>query len=183
MVNNTDVFERTPGTDSQSYETFKQVTKVNCDMAIEITLAAVEHLKKSKGVIIFVSSVSSTKPSPGAYAYCMSKASIGMFARCLAIDLAPDVRVNIVSHNMTLEHQCKALKLNDKDTEEIVKDSTLIKKYNESVTSDVGNAILFLASDEAAFINGHEMIVDGGHLIKPSSFNVAQVVRTSRNET
>lgn len=175
LISNIDTFRRTPGKSSESYDEYVEIMKQNCDVPVKAVLAAIQHLKKSKGNIVFVSSVASVKPSPDTYAYTMSKAALSQFAKCLAIDLAPDVRVNLVSSDQMLAAHCRALGLDSGGVNEYMRATNLVgeSKCHDSVAA----AILFLISDQASYINGHEMFIDGGYIIKPPDSNVAQVIR------
>lgn len=175
LVNNTDCFRPTSAHNINSFDDYRLTISNNCDVAVKASLTAIDHLKKTKGNIIFISSVASTKPYPESYAYGMSKAAISLLAKSLAIDLAPHVRVNTISPNQILGSQCKSSGLTCDNIEQVMSASTLI--HQTSHHDDVANAVLFLISDEAAFINGHEMFVDGGHLITPSNYNVSSVIR------
>lgn len=173
LVNNAGIFTRTPA-DPKSYETYKQVMTINTDATVRASLAAVEHLKKSKGNLIFVSSVASTKASENGFAYCMSKASMSIFAKCLAIDLAPDVRVNIVSPGPVLTPIFERIGLNDELVQSLMDQTTLLNRVGKS--EEIASTIAFLISDDASFVNGHEMFIDGGYLLK--SISVAQAMKS-----
>ena len=63
-----------------------------------LTMLAVPHLVNAKGNVVNVSSVNGQRSFPGALAYCVSKAALDQFTRCVALELAPKgVRVNAVS--------------------------------------------------------------------------------------
>lgn len=166
LVNNAGIFVRTPSTDPTSYDTYRQLMTINTDTTVKCTLAAIEHLRKTKGTIVFVSSVASIKPSPVGYAYCMSKASMSSFAKCLAIDVAPDIRVNIVSPGPVSTPIFERIGLKDEQVRKVMATTTLQERVGES--DEIANAIAFLISDDARFVNGHEMFIDGGYLIKPT---------------
>lgn len=178
LVNNAGIFTRSSGDKPESYETYRQVMTINLDATVKASLAAAEHLKKTKGSMVFVSSVASIKPSEKGYAYCMSKAAMSMLAKCLAIELAPDVRVNIVSPGPVLTPIFERIGLNSQQVQSYMNNTTLQNRVGQP--SEIASTIFFLASDEASFINGNEMFVDGGYLIKPSSFAVSQVVKNKQ---
>lgn len=168
LVNNAGIFIRTAATDPTSYEAYRNCLTINTDSTVKCTLAAVKYLEITKGNIIFVSSVASVKPSESGYAYCMSKAAMSQFARCLALDLAPNIRVNIVSPGPVLTPIFARVGLtNDKLVEQVFNGTTLSNRIGKP--EEIASAIAYLVSDEAAFVNGHEMIIDGGYIIKPSN--------------
>lgn len=178
LVNNAGIFTKTLGTDPKTYDVYKEVMNINTDATVRATLAAVEHLKKSDGNLIFVSSVASVKASEAGYAYCMSKAAMSIFAKCLAIDLAPNVRVNIVSPGPVLTPIFGRIGLNDEIVKKLMDSTTLQNRIGTS--EEIASAIAYLISDEASFVNGHEMFIDGGYLLKQSFHSVSQRVIESK---
>lgn len=175
LVNNAGIFTTTPSDQPSSYDTYKQVMGINTDATVRATLAAVEPLKKSSGNLIFVSSVASTKPSERGFAYCMSKAAMSMFAKCLAIDLAPHVRVNIVSPGPVFTPIFHRIGLTDDMVRTMMPVTTLMQRVGQS--EEIAQSIEYLISDSASFIHGHELFIDGGYMLKPSNYNVAQQVK------
>ena len=166
LVNNAGIFVRTIGDDPTTYEMYRQTLTINTDATVSATLAAVGELKKNKGQLIFVSSVASIKPSERGYAYCMSKAAMSMFAKCLAVDLAPDVRVNVVSPGPVDTTIFERVGLTSQMARQVMKSTTLQERIGEP--EEIAKTIYFLISDGGSFIHGHELFIDGGYLIKPS---------------
>jgi NAD(P)-dependent dehydrogenase (short-subunit alcohol dehydrogenase family) len=77
---------------------YDRVMKLNLRSVVYLTHLAVEHLEKTKGVIINVSGVASLKPVSN-FLYCMSKSALDMFTKCLALELGPKgVRVNVIKY-------------------------------------------------------------------------------------
>lgn len=180
LINNAGIFTRTPTSDMKSYDTYREVMTINTDATVRATLAAVEYIKKTNGNIIFVSSVASIKPSEMGFAYCMSKAAMSMFAKCLAIDVAPNVRVNIVSPGPVLTPIFERVGLNEELVQALMNSTTLQNRIGSS--EEIASTIAYLISDEASFVNGHEMFVDGGYLLKPSTHSAASKI-ISHKET
>lgn len=172
LVNNAGIFTKTSSLQPSSYDSYRQVMNINIDSTVKATLEAVEHIKKVNGNIVFVSSVASIKATDSCYAYAMSKAAMSIFSKSLAIDLAPNVRVNTVSPGPVLTPIFDRVGLNAQMVESIMGVSTLQNRVGQS--DEIAKTIAFLISDDASFINGHEMFVDGGYLLKPSNFNVSQ---------
>lgn len=174
LVNNAGIFVKSPGYDPKSYDTYRQVMTVNTDASVRASLAAAEHLKKTNGNMVFVSSVASVKTSDLGYAYCMSKAAMSMFAKSLAVDLAPNVRVNIVSPGPVLTPIFERVGLSPELVKSLMDVTTLQNRIGTS--EEIAKSIAFLVSDDASFVNGHEMFVDGGYLLKPSSHSASQQI-------
>lgn len=175
LVNNAGIFIKTLGNDPNTYDAYREVMEINTDATVKTTLAAVEHLKKAQGSLVFVSSAASFKPSSSGYAYCMSKAAMTLFAKCLAIDLSPDVRVNVVSPGPVSTPIFERIGLNDEIVRNLMSVTTLQNRVAES--EEIASTIAFLISDESSFVHGHELVVDGGYSIKPSNFSAASQVK------
>lgn len=178
LVNNAGIFIRSAVDDPKAFEAYREVMTINTDATVNASLAAMEELKRTKGSMLFVSSVASTKPSEKGYAYCMSKAAMSMFAKCLAIELAPHVRVNIVSPGPVLTPIFDRIGLTQQMVEIGMSATTL--RGSVGTSDEIANTIYFLASDEASFVNGHEMVVDGGYLVKPSSNSASQRILATK---
>lgn len=174
LVNNAGIFTKSLVQDPRSYEVYKQVMTINTDATVKASLAAVEELKKNKGNLIFVSSVASVMPSESGFAYCMSKAAMSILAKCMAIDLAPDVRVNIVSPGPVATPIFERVGLTEEIATKLMGCTTLQGRIGES--KEIASSIAFLISDEAKFITGHELFIDGGYLIKPSMSTASQQI-------
>ncbi len=96
LVNNAGVFRETPlgGVDDDLLD---EAFDVNVKAAIRAAQAAAPHLRARRGAVVNVASLGGLRPWPRHAAYCASKAALVMATRCLALALAPDVRVNAVA--------------------------------------------------------------------------------------
>lgn len=84
--------------ESTSLEQFDDIMETNLRSVYHLTKLAVPHLIKSKGNIVNVSSVAGTRSFANSLSYCVSKAALDQFTRCVALELAPkQVRVNSVN--------------------------------------------------------------------------------------
>lgn len=165
LVNNAAVYFKTHSADKSTYELYKKTMTVNCDSVIKTTMEAIPHLEESGGNIVFVSSVASVKPSANGYAYRMTKAAISSYAKCLAVDVAPKVRVNIVSPGPVATPLFERAGISREALDKSTGPAILLGRVGES--EEIAKAICFLASDDATFVNGAELFVDGGYLCKP----------------
>lgn len=115
-------------------------------------------IRKHNGSIVNISSVSGIDHAEGTLAYGSSKAALAWSTKTLAIELgAYNIRVNSVAPGL-IHTQMLELKKADK-IEEII-DQSCIKRMG--TPEDVANAVVFLASDNASFITGQVLRVDGG---------------------
>lgn len=139
---------------------------INNDAAMLAALAAVDELKKTGGNIVFVSGVAAKIGLNYFYGYSASKAALTMFARCLAIDVAPHVRVNVCSPGPVETRLGLGIGLeNTEQFRHVFAKTTLRNRIAKP--DEIASVIYFLASDEGRYINGHDLVVDDGFLIKP----------------
>jgi len=132
-----------------------------------VTRYALEAMKKAGGgSIVNLASISSWVGQPNFITYSATKAAILQMTRNMAMDFAPyHVRVNCVCPGTILtpasyRHMEKTgMTLEQFDAEEGAK--TFLKRVGKG--REVGYAILFLASEEASFITGTHLMVDGGY--------------------
>jgi NAD(P)-dependent dehydrogenase (short-subunit alcohol dehydrogenase family) len=97
LVNNVGVFRRTP-LEELSEEVLDEAFDVNVKAAVVASRAAAPHMKRrGGGAIVNVASLGGLRPWPAHLAYCASKAALLMATQCLALALAPEIRVNAVA--------------------------------------------------------------------------------------
>jgi NAD(P)-dependent dehydrogenase (short-subunit alcohol dehydrogenase family) len=128
--------------------------------------AAKEMEKSGGGAIVNLSSISAWVAQPHFFAYSATKGAILQMTRNMAMDLAPaKIRVNCVCPGAILtpasyRHMEKiGMTFEEFDVEEGAK--TLLKRMGKA--REVACAILFMASDEATYITGTHLMVDGGY--------------------
>ena len=125
------------------------------------------------GSIVNISSIAAYRASPGNAVYSAAKSAAGALSRAAALDLAPRrIRVNIVAPGIvmtpSLISTVKTL-FNATSPEQVetglarLKSTVPLRRIAEP--AEVANAVLFLVSDEAAFITGAELMVDGGSML------------------
>ena len=137
---------------------FRKVLDINVVAAFEWIKAAHEAwLGAHGGAIVNVSSVAALRPAPGLGAYGVSKAALRYLTEQLAVELAPAVRVNAVAPAVVKTKFAEALYVG---REEQVAASYPAGRLG--VPSDVGSAVAFLLSEEASWITGHTLVLDGG---------------------
>jgi NAD(P)-dependent dehydrogenase (short-subunit alcohol dehydrogenase family) len=129
-----------------------------------LTQLAIPHLIETQGNIVNVSSVAGLRAFPGASAYCMSKAALDQFTRCLALELASrNVRVNSINPAVIVTNFHKQAGMDDKAYQEYLEKAKLTHAMGRvGHVSETAHAIAYLASDLATFITGSCLPVDGG---------------------
>ena len=140
-------------------ERHTRVIELNLLAPLTASLAAHEHLKRSKGSVVMIGSVSGSRPSPGSAAYGAAKAGLENLARSMAVEWAPDVRVNTLVVGM-VRTELAHLHYGDQDGIDAVSRTVPLGRLAEP--ADIGAAAVFLASDAAAYITGASLLVHGG---------------------
>ncbi|MDH5188081.1 MAG: SDR family oxidoreductase [Rhodospirillaceae bacterium] len=122
-----------------------------------------DELAKNKGAIVNFASISAHVAQTGRWLYPVCKAAIVQLTRNQAVDLAPDgVRVNCVSPGWTWSNIIEELSGGNRAKADGVAGSFhALGRCGDA--EEVANAVLFLCSDEASFITGTDLAVDGGY--------------------
>lgn len=142
------------------YATALEVMNTNLFSALEIVriLSKKRVNQTNLKTVTFISSAASKLGEKGNSMYAASKGAIDSLTRSLAVELAPDVRVNAVLPGLVRTSMASST-LND--SEHLAEIS---KKYPLGLgeVADVAALVKFLVSDEARWITGQHLIVDGG---------------------
>jgi len=150
--------------ENYSVDDFQKVINVNLVGKMICTKYAIPLLKKSKKPsIVNIASRLGTKPCVEASAYCSAEAGIINFTGASALELSKyNIRVNCISPSLTVTPM--ALAGWSKEEIEETKNNNPLKRLGETV--DIANAVLFILSDKASYINGENLNVNGGILLK-----------------
>lgn len=127
--------------------------------------AALPHMKEQgHGSIVNVGSLASILGLPKQAAYSLSKGAVLNLTRAVAAEAGPyGVRANTVCPGFTdtsLLEQYLAMQDDPEAAREAMAEDYPLKRLGEA--EEVADSILFLASDEASFVSGHGLVVDGG---------------------
>ena len=157
LVNNAGVSESTPFTE-YTEETFDKVMDLNVKGVFNATRAASEcMIARGNGVILSTSSMVSISGQPSGFAYPTSKFAVNGLTVSLARELGPKgIRVNAVAPGITRTDMMKAV---PKEVIEPLINQIPLRRLGEP--EDIANAFVFLASDEASYITGVVLSVDG----------------------
>lgn len=157
LVNNAGVSESTPFME-YTEETFDKVMDLNIKGVFNATRAAAECMvARGAGVILSTSSMVSISGQPSGFAYPASKFAVNGLTVSLARELGPmGIRVNAVAPGITETDMMKAV---PKEVIDPMIARIPLRRLGQP--EDIANAFVFLASDEAAYITGVVLSVDG----------------------
>jgi len=143
-----------------SPDEFDTAIDVNLRGAFDCIHAAGEYLRATDGgSVVNVASISGLVGTPRQHSYTASKHGLVGLTRSVALDWAPDVRVNAVAPGYVSTDLTEPLEENDRLYESIVDD---IPAGRFADPAEVADAVLFLASDMASYVTGTCLVVDGG---------------------
>jgi len=139
----------------------ESIIRLNLLAAVYVSQAAykVMHGQRGGGTIINICSVSGMRPTPQTAAYGAAKAGLLNLTQTLAMEWAPDVRVNAVTAGLVKTEQSH---LFYGDEEGIARVDATVPMGRMADPRDVGDACVFLASPAAAYISGTNLMVHGG---------------------
>ena len=131
------------------------------------TIQAALPLMQAGSAIVITGSITSVQGAPAFGVYAASKAALRSFARTFANDLkGRDIRINVVAPGAVVTPAYKTeLKMTDAHIEaygEVVAVSTPLGRFGQP--DEIAKAVSFLASDDASYITGIELFVDGGRV-------------------
>lgn len=157
LVNNAGISESTPFTE-YTEETFDKVMDLNVKGVFNATRAASEcMIAKGSGVILSTSSMVSISGQPSGLAYPASKFAVNGLTLSLARELGPKgIRVNAVAPGIIYTDMMKAV---PKEVIDPMIKQIPLRRLGQP--EDIANAFVFLASDEASYITGVVLSVDG----------------------
>ncbi|WP_334129146.1 glucose 1-dehydrogenase [Sneathiella sp.] len=166
LVNNAGFPQRNGSMFDVDEATFDKIFNVNVKSLYLTTKTIVPHILETKGNIVNIASTAALSPRPGLTWYNASKGAVVTMSKSMALEMAPkQVRVNALcpvfaSTGMSVEF------MGGVDTEEIrAKFVSSIPLGRENTPRDLAHAALWLASDDASFITGVALEVDGGRCV------------------
>lgn len=150
--------ERRP-LDAMDFEFFEYVMRLNATSTFLATKAVVPHMPEGGSIVNFASQAGRDGGGPGASAYASSKGAVMTFTRGMAKELGPKgIRVNSLCPGMI------ATSFHDTFTKDEVRtnvaNSTPLRRQGNA--SETADAAVYLASDEASFITGANIDINGG---------------------
>jgi len=150
--------------------TWDDVLRTNLTGAFLTCRAAIDHLAARRGSVVTISSVSGLRASPESLAYCASKAGLLMLTQCMAVDHGPEgVRVNCVAPGwvrtpMADEDMDVLAERLGLDRDAAYAETTVdVPLRRPASPEEVAATVAWLVSDDASYVNGAVVTIDGGH--------------------
>ncbi|XP_054167696.1 uncharacterized oxidoreductase MexAM1_META1p0182-like [Oppia nitens] len=169
LVNNAGTGRVASIADSDYMEKFAFIMQTNLNSVVYLTHKCLPYLAKTRGNVINISSVASKQALISGSPYCISKAALDMFTKCMAAELGPKhhIRVNAIIPGVVLtDIAVHSLNISREQSDQMY--TAIGSKYpigRPGQPEDIATAVAYLASDKAAgFLTGTCLLADGGHI-------------------
>ena len=123
--------------------------------------AAPRILEHGGGAIVSTASISGTRPAAGEAPYAAAKAAVAALTATAALEYAPTIRVNAVSPGM-IHTAMTDLLLTDRGLDQAERMVAKTPLARVGSPEDIADVVVFLCSDQARFVTGQNIVVDGG---------------------
>jgi dihydroanticapsin dehydrogenase len=166
LVNNAGIFPKIKQLHEIDEDEWNEVLDVNLTGQFRFTKEAIPYLQKTSGCIINISSDAGLKAFEGfnVDAYSASKAALIVLTKCWALEYAKDkIRINCICPGVVDTDMTKPFLKNQKDIEFMNNEHPLGRIGQPE---EIGKAALYFASDDASWVTGAILTVDGGESIK-----------------
>nr|MDO8097545.1 SDR family oxidoreductase [Candidatus Njordarchaeota archaeon] len=158
LISNAGISVRKPFLDIR-YEQWSKVLRINLDGMFICAQEAIRRMRKHKsGVVLFTASTNGLEGHPLYADYNASKAGVILLAKTLALEFAPWLRVNAVCPGYVLTPMQKAEYT--PEMLEVVNSNIPLNRH--ATTEEIAGLFAFLASDQASYITGQAIVIDGG---------------------
>lgn len=152
------------GAGETPWDEWANALRVNVIAVDALIAGARENLAANDGSVVAISSVHSRATTGGITAYATTKAALEGWVRSAAMDLAPEIRVNAVApgaiDTAKLREGFARWGESAEERKAILRQRTALHRIGEP--SEVAGAVSFLIGDDARFITGTVLVVDGG---------------------
>uniref|UniRef100_A0A1I8AQ58 Short-chain dehydrogenease/reductase-like protein n=1 Tax=Steinernema glaseri TaxID=37863 RepID=A0A1I8AQ58_9BILA len=153
-----------PGMDPNSMETYDYIQDVNVKSVMKLTNIVLPHLEKTRGNVV---------NAPPMLYYAMSKAALDHFMRSKTEEFAQKgVRINCVNPGYIITDFLKQMDVPSSVEHKLTNGYNATNPLGRSgIPSDIAKPIAFLASDDACYVTGVALTVDGGQVMKSALVN------------
>jgi NAD(P)-dependent dehydrogenase (short-subunit alcohol dehydrogenase family) len=153
--------------DRNTVEEFDRVIAVNLRSQVALTQLALPHLEARKGSVILIASIGGIRGNGTINSYALAKAGVAQLARNIAVQWGPKgVRANAISPGLIKTDLVAEL---PSDSEFMQRRMQMTPLRRMGDVAEVAGAAVFLASAAGGFVNGHNLVVDGGTVITDGS--------------
>jgi dihydroanticapsin dehydrogenase len=166
LVNNAGIFPKIKQLHEIDEDEWNEVLDVNLTGQFRFTKETIPYLQKTSGCIINISSDAGLKAFEGfnVDAYSASKAALIVLTKCWALEYAKDkIRINCICPGVVDTDMTKQFLKNQKEIEFMNNEHPLGRIGQPE---EIGKAVLYFASDDASWVTGAILTVDGGESIK-----------------
>jgi NAD(P)-dependent dehydrogenase (short-subunit alcohol dehydrogenase family) len=137
--------------------------EVNVKGYVHAIRACVPRMRqRGGGVIVNIASVAGLVPHGGLGVYGVTKAAVIMLTKTLAVELAPDIRINAIAPGLIETRFSEALWATPEARERALR---VIPQRRTGQTGDLTGAVLYLASSASAYTTGAVLVIDGGQTL------------------
>jgi NAD(P)-dependent dehydrogenase (short-subunit alcohol dehydrogenase family) len=152
------------GIEDLDFEAWTDAMRINVDGAFKSARAVWPHLKNGGGVILTTASSTGIRATTNRIGYCTSKAALVMLTQCLALEGAQyGIRANTVCPGFVDTPSVRRALENQPEPEHALEYMASLHPIGRmGMSRDVADAFVYLASDEAAWLTGVVLPVDGG---------------------
>lgn len=162
LVNSAGVYQSATIADTDE-SVWDRIMDVNVKGSYFCSRAAVPALQVSAGSIVHLGSESGINGYAGSTAYCSSKGAIVNLTRSMSMELAPDVRVNAVCPGVVETDMARdGFAINGDAEAGMAQQRSSYPLQRVATAAEIAAAILYLSSDDARFITGESLVMDGG---------------------
>ena len=164
LVNNAGVTHAADFLDLE-IEEFDRVMNINLRSMVLVGQATARSMKdQGGGAIINMASVNSVLALPNQTPYVVSKGAIKQLTAVMALSLAPhNIRVNAVGPGTILTDLAKEAVMGDDAARRVILSRTPLGRFGDP--AEVASAVAFLASEDASYITGQTIFIDGGRMV------------------
>lgn len=160
LINNAGVYEFEP-LENITEKHFHKLFDLNVLGLLIASREAIKYFAASGGSIVNISSVASTSPPPHAAVYGATKAAVDSITKTLSRELGPrSIRVNAVNPGMVETEGLHSGGLFSGDLRKQFESETPLGRIGKP--EDISPAVVFFASDDAAWITGETLVISGG---------------------
>lgn len=149
-----------------SNTSFKNAFETNFETAVNLTRTTQEELRKTRGNLLFISSIAGLEMIGAPTDYSIAKSALIMLSKQLSHKLAPEIRVNCIAPGNIFfagGRWEELMKSNGDSVAAMIKDSVPLQRFG--TPEEVASAAVFLCSPQAAFITGACLTIDGGQTV------------------